>query len=76
MDKWDQQYIDLIEPGYIEFVDNGFGYFHFWPIYAKIDYRVNDNAKVELSFYDDEESQKVCGRGLAKMDDKGLYKGF
>ena len=76
MDKWNQQYIDLIEPGYIEFVDNGFGSFHFGAIYANINYRVNEKGKAEFSFYGDDEGLEVFGRGWAKMDDKGLYGGL
>ena len=28
MDQWDKKFIDLVEPGYIEFIDNGFGSKH------------------------------------------------
>ena len=76
MDRWNNEFIDLVEPGYIEFVDNGFGSFHFGCVYANIDYRIDDQGKVEFSFYGDDEGQEVFGRGWAKMDHKGLYGGL
>jgi hypothetical protein len=76
MDRWDKEFIDLAEPGYIEFSDNGFGSFHFACVYANIDYRVNEQGKIEFSFYGDDEGQEVFGRGWAKIDKKGLYGGL
>ena len=76
MDRWDKKFIDLVEPGYIEFIDNGFGSFHFGCVYANIDYRVDDQGKAEFSFYGDDEGQEVFGRGWAKMDNKELYGGL
>jgi hypothetical protein len=37
MDRWDSKCIDLIEPGYIKLLDNGFGSFHFGHVYANMD---------------------------------------
>ena len=34
MDLWDKVFIDLVESGYIEFMDNDFGTFHFGRVYA------------------------------------------
>lgn len=76
MDQWGKEFIDLVESGYIEFIDNGFGHFHFGCVYANLDYRVDDHGKAEFSFYGDDEGQEVFGRGWAKMDNKGLYGGL
>jgi len=76
MDQWEKEFIDLVEPGYIEFSNNGFGAFHFGCVYANIDYRINDQGKAEFSFYGDDEGQEIFGRGWAKVDNKGLYGGL
>ena len=76
MEQWNKEFIDLVEPGYIEFSDNGFGSFHFGCVYANIDYRVNEQGKMEFSFYGDDEGREVFGRGWAKLDNKGLYGGL
>lgn len=76
MDQWNKEFINLVEPGYIEFIDNGFGSFHFGCVYANIDYRVNEQGKAEFSFYGDDEGQEVFGRGWVKMDNQGLYGGL
>ncbi len=73
MDRWDKTFIDLIEPGYIEFMDNGFGSFHFGCVYANIDHRMDEQDKTEFSFYGDDEGKEVFGRGWVKIDDTGLY---
>lgn len=73
MDKWDKAFIDLIEPGFIEFFDNDFGSLHFGCIYVNLDYQLDDKGKAEFSFCGDDEGQEVFGRGWAQRDKQGLY---
>ena len=72
MDRLDKAFIDLVEPGYIEFMDNGFGTFHFGCVYVNMDYRVNEQGTAEFSFYGDDEGQEVFGRGWVQIDNKEL----
>jgi len=76
MDKWDKDFIDLVEPGFIEFLDNNFGAFHFGCIDANLDYQVDEKGKVEFSFCGDDEGQEVFGRGWAQRNNQGLYGSF
>ena len=69
MDQWDQDYIDLIEPGYIAFNENGLGSLHFGCISADIDYRINSNSQdniLEFSFAGKDENNAICGRGTVR----------
>lgn len=65
MSMWDRDYIDLIEPGRIEFNDNGLGQLVFGAIYAEIDYRLSELNQVHLvecSFDGIDEGDPVSGR--------------
>ncbi len=68
MDPWDQDYIDEVEPGYIEFGQDGLGSLHFGFIFADIDYRITNNTQrnvIEFSFAGKDEYNEICGRGTA-----------
>jgi len=67
MEQWDQDYIDLEEPGYFKFQKNGLGEFVFGTVKGFIDCRYDNNNKgtesVEYSWEGTSEYDPVCGRG-------------
>ena len=75
MEQWDQDFIDLVVPGYINFEKGGDGRFQFGAVEGEIDYRIEKVGNVErLEFtwtgYD--ESDPVCGRGWVVMEGNEL----
>jgi hypothetical protein len=74
MEVWDQKYIDLVEPGYIEFGNESFGSLHFGCIYADINYSVNNSDnKAVFSFQGDDEGHVIKGKGWAKIKSGDLH---
>ena len=60
MEEWDQEYIDLVEPGYIEIDDFGDGTFQFGVVTGSF------NANPENKYFDStwegvDEGDEVCG---------------
>ena len=41
MSNWDQDYVDLVEPGYFKFTDDGLGEFVFGAVKGWVDARVS-----------------------------------
>ena len=77
MAKWDNDYVDQLEPGYIEFYEHSSsGCLHFGFIYADIHYRTNknnlDNFVIEFSFQGDDEGDEISGYGNATVMEKSL----
>jgi uncharacterized protein YndB with AHSA1/START domain len=75
MEQWDQDFIDLVVPGYINFETGGDGSFQFGAVEGEIDCRIEKVGNVErLEFtwpgYD--ESDPVCGRGWVVMEGNEL----
>ena len=72
MSMWDKDFIDLIEPGCIEFADDGLGSLHFGAVYTHIDYRISELNQIQLiefSFSGEDEGDPICGR--AKLTFQG-----
>ncbi|WP_419421635.1 hypothetical protein ACNVED_16805 (plasmid) [Legionella sp. D16C41] len=72
MDAWDLEFIDLVEPGYIEFNSQMSGEFHFGCIYANMYYVLN-NHKIEFTFEGDDEGNEISGRGWVIYKDNELH---
>jgi hypothetical protein len=52
MEQWDQDYIDLVVPGYISFRKDQRGEFQFGAVHGDLDYRIVPYQKTErLSCY-------------------------
>ena len=52
MEQWDQDYIDLVVPGYIAFREDQRGEFQFGAVHGDLDYRIVPYQKTErLSCY-------------------------
>lgn len=64
METWDRSYIDLVEPGYFRFEDDGMGEFVFGAVKGFIDARYSDAGdKVDYSWQGVCEGDDYCGRG-------------
>ena len=50
MELWDQEFVDLVEPGYFQLDSDGLGFFVFGAVEGQIDYRVSD-VESESSFH-------------------------
>jgi hypothetical protein len=78
MDLWDQEAIDLVVPGFIEFGDDGTGEFGFIAVRGWMDCRPGEHggrAGVEFSWQGDDEGDEVSGRGWAELADDGSLQG-
>ena len=79
MEQWDQDYIDLVEPGYIELTKNNLGEFVFGTIKGFIDYRItkdNDVEKAEFTWEGTSENDLISGRGWVELSDKNKINGM
>ena len=70
--NWDDDYINMEEPGYIEFDDKIKGDFHFGLVYAYLIYEIEDD-EVQFTFDGSDELDHVFGRGFAELIDKELH---
>ena len=62
MEMWDQDYIDLIIPGYFSFDKDDLGYFQFGVVEGQIDYRI-EKIGDRLQIID-----KTAGDKLNRLD--------
>jgi hypothetical protein len=75
MEQWDQEYIDLVVPGYFEFRKNNIGEFQFGIVEGDIDYRiekVGDDKRLDFSWEGQEEYESLSGRGWATVEKNEL----
>lgn len=78
MDTWDREAIDLIEPGFIEFADDGTGEFGFIAVRGWLDCRTSERGgrtAVEFSWDGDDEGDQVSGRGWVVLADDASLQG-
>jgi hypothetical protein len=78
MDNWDQEAIDLVEPGVIEFDENGLGELAFIAVTGELDCRDADRdgrTGVEFSWQGSDEGDDVSGRGWAALNPDGTLEG-
>ncbi len=78
MDLWDQEAIDLVEPGFIEFAKGGSGQFGFIAVRGWLDCRFTERdgrAFVEFSWDGVDEGDEVSGRGWAALGEDGVLTG-
>ena len=67
MEQWDQEFIDLDEPGFISFKKRGQGEMRFGAVSLNLDWVSSDDGKAEFSFQGFDEMDEVSGRGWAKI---------
>jgi hypothetical protein len=78
MDLWDQEAIDLVAPGFIEFGDDGTGEFGFIAVKGWMDCRRGERGgrdSVEFTWQGYDEGDDVSGRGWAVLADDGSLQG-
>jgi len=78
MDLWDQEAIDLVAPGFIEFGGDGTGEFGFIAVQGWMDCRPAERGgrgSVEFTWQGWDEGDEVSGRGWAVLDDDGSLHG-
>jgi len=78
MEMWDHDAIDLIEPGFIEFADDGTGQFGFVAVRGWMDCRTTERdgrPAVEFCWDGDDEGDQVSGRGWAALVDDATIEG-
>ena len=77
METWDQDFVDLIEPGYFQFDENRVGFFVFGAVQGQVDYRISDDGtRVDLSWSGNDEGCETSGRGWFKLSSSNLTKKY
>ena len=75
MEQWDQDFIDLVVPGYIAFRKDQHGAFQFDAVHGNLDYRLapyHEAERLEFSWEGEDEMDPVSGRGWAILADGQL----
>jgi hypothetical protein len=78
MDNWDQEAVDLVQPGFIEFDDDGLGSLGFIVVTGELDWRDaerDEGPRVEFSWQGSDEGDDVSGRGWAAPNADGTLQG-
>jgi hypothetical protein len=78
MDNWDQEAVDLVQPGFIEFDEDGLGGLGFIVVAGELDCRDADRDSrpgVEFSWQGSDEGDDVSGRGWAALNPDGTLEG-
>jgi hypothetical protein len=78
MDVWDQDAIDLMGPGFIEFTEDGMGEFGFVAVRGQLDCRSverDGRPSIEFSWEGDDDGDQVSGRGWATLTEEGEVTG-
>ena len=65
MDDYDRDYLDLVEPAFIQFDRDGSGEFVFGAVTGQLDCRY-DKAGVAFTWHGQDEMDEVSGRGCAE----------
>lgn len=79
MEQWDQDYIDLVQPGYFQFSKDGLGEFVFGTVNGSLDCRYDnkkDPKKVEFSWEGTSEYDPVSGRGWLEIVEADQIQGM
>ena len=64
MQTWTKEFVDLVEPGFFEFSEEGLGSFVFGTIQGVMDIRVSHREpRLEFSWLGNSEGNELCGRG-------------
>lgn len=74
MPDYTPDYPDMVEPAYVLFDGKGGGEFAFGCVTAQI-YGAGNTKNVEFSWTGNDEMDKTCGSGWAKLQSNGSLKG-
>ena len=75
MAEWDQDYIDLVTPGFIEFREGNSGQFQFGTVPGFMDCRIENlgnQTRIAFSWDGQNDSDPWSGRGWAAIQDGQL----
>ncbi|HEY5870987.1 MAG TPA: hypothetical protein VI542_36360 [Candidatus Tectomicrobia bacterium] len=75
IEQGDQDYIDLVGPGYITFREDHLGEFQFGTVHGEIDYRLapyQETERLEFSWEGEDAMDPVSGCGWAIIEDGQL----
>lgn len=78
MELWDQDAVDLVAPGFIEFQQEGTGSFGFIAVQGDVDWRGaprEGRPGVEFSWQGFDEGDPSSGRGWATLEPDGGLRG-
>jgi hypothetical protein len=76
MEVWDQDFVDLIVPGYIQFDKEKMGKFQFGAVQGHLDCRleiIEGESRIEFSWDGEDENDPATGRGWAAIRDGKLF---
>ena len=71
MDEWDQDYIDLVVPGFIQFDPDDLGEFQFGTVHGFLDTRIEQQGsgqRIEFSWVGKNDTDPGSGRGWALVE--------
>ncbi len=78
MELWGQDYVDMVEPGRVNFEGHEDGRIVFGAVNVELDCRyksVHNKAFVEFSFQGVNDLEPVCGRGHAQLKSATMLEG-
>ena len=78
MDNWDQETVDMVQAGFIEFGKDGLGALSFAVVTGELDYRDagrDGRPGAEFSWQGSDEGDEVSGRGWATLNTDGTIEG-
>ena len=71
MDEWDQDYIDMVVPGFIQFDPDDLGEFQFGTVHGFLDTRIEQDGsvqRIEFSWAGKNDTDPGSGRGWALVE--------
>jgi hypothetical protein len=71
MGLWDNDYLDMVEPAYIQFKASGLGKFKLGCVDGGFDCTFFTDAVVDFTWQGNDEMDPVSGDGWAELDDDG-----
>ena len=74
MELWDAEFIDLLEPGRIQFDPEGGGHFVFGAVQGGLDCRYAQ-ASIHFTWAGSDEMDEASGDGDAQLEDDGTLTG-
>lgn len=78
MEKWDQDFVDLVVPGYIQFEENDSGEFQFGAVFGSMECPIKPSDKserLEFSWDGEDDVDPLNGRGWASVNEDGQLVG-
>ena len=63
MEQWDQEFIDLVEPGFISLQKGGRGEMRFGAVSLELDWEISEAGKAAFTFTGFDEMDETSGKG-------------